>query len=90
MLIYARKEVKVLKRIVVNTFDQHCRDPLYSLKFHWLHHKMERIEKFESLEKLDSFSLVMYNGHVKYADRPISQRRCTSVGEKVNILEIQN
>lgn len=58
---------------MVKAFDGHYDSFQYTLDFYLVDHMMEDIEKFGSLEMLDSFPFERFNEYTKFANRPSSQ-----------------
>lgn len=78
--------VKVLKRVLIETFDERCDSELYTLKYHVLDHMLEGIQNFGTLSFLESILYEHLNVHTKQVYRITSQRTQTRMTETVNVV----
>lgn len=79
--------VKTFKRMLVDTFDDHCGSGLYTLKHHLLYHIMEDLWNFGTLSVLNCSSYEQLNEYVKHSYRMTSQKRQKQIMETDNNLQ---
>lgn len=66
---------KAFKRMLVNTFDDHCNSCLYTPRYHLLDEIVEFVRKYMTPSILDRSKYQPLNVHFKYYYRNTSERR---------------
>lgn len=64
--------LKAFKRMLVDTFHEHCNSGLCALKYHSLGHIADYLRKFGTFSVLDSGLYEQFNVHIKHSHRKTS------------------
>lgn len=66
-LVNMTRHIDRLKRLVCEVIDVHYESSLYRLKFHVVYYLIEYVDRFDTLQLLDSSAFELYNTLIKSA-----------------------
>lgn len=80
-------EAQKFKALRKDRFIMSCEMGLYTLKLHFLHHTVEDVDRFGSLELLNSSASERSNLHMKWVCQSMLQWRGSVMQETVRVVE---
>ena len=78
------KKVNTFKQLTQTVFEPYVENGLFTLKFHMLHHLVEDVKRYTSLEYLSASPYEYYNTRIKQNYRKTSKRHATVMEETVS------
>lgn len=78
------KKVNTLIQLTQTLFEPYVENGLFTLKFHILHHLVEDVKRYTSLEYLSASPYEYYNTRIKQNYRKTSKRHATVMDETVS------
>lgn len=78
--------MKILKKMSIETFDEHGDSGLYAVEYHLFDQMVEDIRKFVTVSVLDSSQYEQFNEHIKHSVIRRLRRKLAQMTETINTM----